>query len=83
LVGAFVIILRMPPFLGVRPLFGIEAQGAGSVGGAEVVVVDGLAEVVTAVVVVAAGAVVFGGVVVAWLQLMTITEKIIIIARIT
>jgi phage-related minor tail protein len=86
LVGAFVIILRMPPFLGVSPLFGIVGHTSSS-GGAAVVVTEGLAVVVTAVVVVAAvvvaaGAVVFGGVVVAWVQLMMTKENIITIARI-
>jgi hypothetical protein len=84
LVGAFVIILRMPPFLGVSPLFGIVGHTSRSGVGAEVVVTGGLTVVVAAaVVVVAAGAVVFGGVVVAWVQLMKIMEKIIMIARIT
>ena len=84
------IILRMPPFLGVSPLFGIEAQGAGSVGVAEVVAVvigEGLGVVVTGVVVVAAGvlgagAFVFGGVVVVFAQPIMTMAQIIITPRI-
>jgi hypothetical protein len=86
LVGAFVIILRTPPFLGVSPLFGIVAHTSSDGGAvvAVVVVVGGLAAVVVAaVVVVAAGVVVFDGVVVAWLQLMTTKAKITMVPKIT
>ena len=88
LVGPFVIILRIPPFLGVKPLFGIVAQTS-SVGGAvvvivgdaDVVVVGGLAVVVVEVM--GAVVVVLGGVVVAWLQLIMTNVKTMMIARIT